>query len=67
MPELFQDIIVTVVAVGAFVIVFRRLFDFIRPPAKNTKPVPMRFISSKEAQRLARSTRRSARTPKANS
>lgn len=67
MPELLQDIIVTIVAMGAFVVVFRRVFDFIRPRVKKTKPMPMRFISSKEAQRLAGVTKPSGHTPKASS
>lgn len=67
MPELVQDVIVTLVAMLAFVVVFRRVFDFIRPRAGKAKPAPMRFISSKEAQRLTRLSKPSARTPKASS
>ena len=67
MPELLQDIVVTIVAAFAFVVVVRRLFDFIRPRARKVKPSPMRFISSKEAQRLASSTKPSAGTPSASS
>jgi len=67
MPELVQDIIVTIVALFALVVVFRRVFDFIRPRARKVKPSPMRFISAKEAQRLAGSPKPSARTPRASS
>ena len=67
MPELLQDIIVTVVALFALWIVVRRLFAFVRPTARTTTPVPMRFISSKEAQRMSGSTKSSAQTPKAGS
>jgi hypothetical protein len=67
MPEFVQDVVVTVVAMLAFVVVFRRLFEFIRPRAAKAKPVPMRFISSKEAQRLTGSRKPLRRTPKASS
>ena len=67
MPELIQDVIVTVVALMAFVVVFRRVFEFISPRRRKVKPSPMRFISSKEAPRLTGSTTPSARTPKASS
>ena len=67
MPELLQDVIVTIIALVAFVVVFRRMFEFIRPRRRKVKPSPVRFISSKEAQRLTSSTPTSARTPKASS
>ena len=67
MPELVQDVVVTIVALLAFIVVFRRVFDFIRPRTRAAKPMPMRFISSKEAQRLTGSTKPSVRTPKASS
>jgi hypothetical protein len=67
MPELVQDIVVTVVALGALLVVLRRVFEFVRPRARAAKPAPMRFISSKEAQRLTGSTTPSTRTPKASS
>jgi hypothetical protein len=49
------------------VVVFRRVFEFIRPRAAKAKPVAMRFISSKEAQRLTGSRKPLPRTPKASS
>jgi hypothetical protein len=66
MPELLQDIIVTIVAMFAFVVVFRRVFDVVRPRRRNPKPSPVRFISSKEARRLKDSPKPSAQTPRAS-
>ncbi len=67
MPDLFQDFIVTLVALGALITVLRRVFAFFRPRPRAVQAAPMRFISSKEAQRLAGSTKPSARTPKTSS